>query len=198
MNTPTEIYRGVDLDGPTSYTASVSVSCTAPTDLLIPLTATYDGDWLTVPRHVRIPAGSSTGEFILEATGTEYCESYDEEDPCPAVTGASVTAGPAPYAVTRSIAVRPGLAEAYRGSDSDEGMPRIEVWLTREAAPGTVVDLSSDRPDLLDFPTEVEVPAGMQGFLLSPSSGTPVPAGTTVRVTITLGASSETVTIIGG
>ena len=188
-----DVYVTNDFYDPLAYQAQVTLGCTAPTDLLIPLRSS---DWykLAVPRYVEVAAGSTTGTFTLKAIGGGDCYHFR----CMPEQAVAVEAGPAGLSFSRTIAVKPGLWSSFFPKNAETGLRDVQIWMTGQASAGTVATITTDRPDLLAFPASVDVPAGARYVTVPATSNDPSAAGTTVRVTVAIGRGRQTYDLVLG
>ncbi|NYI80322.1 hypothetical protein [Nocardioides panzhihuensis] len=182
-----DAYVTNDFYDPLAYQTKVTLGCVAPTNLLIPLHSS-NSYALTTPRFVEVTKGSTTGTFALEAIGGGACYYFR----CIDELAVEIQAGPIGLSTSRTIAVKPGLWSFFYPRNATTGQHDLEVWMTGRASAGTIVNIATDRPDVLAFPASVEVPAGSRFITVPAVSGDPSAAGTTVRITVSIGRGSQT------
>lgn len=188
-----DVYVTNDFYDPLAYPTTVTLGCVAPTDLLVPLRSS-DTYKLVTPRFIEVPKGSTTATFATKAIGGGDCYHFR----CMPEQAVEIEAGPAGLTTSRTIAVKPGLWSFFHPKNETTGQRDLEIWMTGQASAGTVVDISTDRPDLLTFPPSVEVPAGSRFITVPATSSDPGAAGTTVRITVSIGRGSQTHELVLG
>jgi len=187
IDVPEDVFVTNDFYDPLAYQAKVTLGCIAPTNLLIPLHSS-NSYVLSAPRFVEVPKGSTTGAFALKAIGGGACY-YSR---CIGELAVEIQAGPIGLSTSRTIAMKPGLWSFFYPRNATTGQPDLEIWMTGRASAGTIVDIATDRPDLLAFPASVEIPAGSRFITVPAVSSDPSAAGTTVRITVSIGRGSQT------
>ncbi|MFE6511219.1 hypothetical protein ACFVDI_27065 [Nocardioides sp. NPDC057767] len=193
IDVPEDVYVTNDFYEPLAYQTTVTLGCVAPTDLLVPLRSS-NPYVLGTPRYVEVAKGSTTGTFTLKAIGAGDCYHFR----CMPEQSVEIQAGPADLTTSRPIAVKPGLWSFFHPKNATTGVRDLEIWMTGQASAGTIVNISTDRPDLLAFPSSVDVPAGSRFITVPAISSDPSAAGTTVHITVSIGRGSQTHELVLG
>lgn len=188
-----DVYVTNDFYDPLAYQTTVALGCVAPTDLLIPL-GSSNSYALSTPRFVEVTKGSTTGTFALEAIGGGACYYFR----CVDELAVEIQAGPIDLSTSRTIAVKPGLWSFFYPRNATTGQHDLEIWMTGRASTGTIVHIATDRPDLLAFPESIVVPAGSRFITVPAVSSDPSAAGSTVRITVSIGRGSQTHEVVLG
>ena len=193
IDVPEDVYVTNDFYDPLAYQTTVTLGCVAPTDLLVPLRSS-NPYVLSTPRYVEVAKGSTTGTFTLRAIGGGDCYHFR----CMPEQSVEIQAGPADLTTSRPIAVKPGLWSFFHPKNATTGVRDLEIWMTGQASAGTVANVSTDRPDLLAFPSSVDVPAGSRFITVPAVSSDPSAAGTTVHITVSIGRGTQTHELVIG
>jgi hypothetical protein len=185
ISVPADVYSAPE-DGDTlPYHATLTLGCTTSTELLVPLRIEDEDDRyeLQVPDFVRVPPGASTGTFTFTTSGGGGC--YFQS--CVTTQDVDITAGPTDLSTTKTVTIKPGLFSIGKQKDPETGRYDLVVYLTGDAEPGTVATITTSDPDVLAYPSSVELPEGGWAFVVPAAVSVKQPAGTTVRVTVSVG-----------
>jgi len=185
VEVPADVYASPDYDEPLLYPATVELGCTAPTELLVPLTVDDDTDRLYVgmPTFARVAAGESSGDFMLSVLGGGACGSFR----CTPARDVVLSAGVGDLSLDRTVTIKPGLS-TFRGEiDPATGRYALRIWMTGQAAGNTFVDISTDDPEILIFPARTAIPTGARSLLVPSVSDSIPDEGAVVGITVSIG-----------